>query len=358
MTLTHWLLIFVHFIVAPVAAIHALIHKRDPRAAFGWITVCIFFPVLGPILYSLFGINRIRTRARKLSGRSPFSLRPRLEEPDDPFETFKVVRDMPEEYRELASVSERITRLPVLGGNHLEILHNGEEAYPAMLEAIEGSEKSLFLSTYILESNNTGKQFVRALSEAVRRGVDVRVLIDGMGEKYSFPRAGWLLKKQGVPVERFLPPRLIPPSIFVNLRNHRKILVADGVVAFCGGMNIGDRHLAGNLDNPSRVADIHFKISGPVVNQLEQVFLETWAFCLGKPVAPLRDLTSQVAEGPVLCRTIIDGPDENIDKFANVLAGAVSSARRNILIMTPYFVPSRELMAALQAAAPGELRCS
>ena len=220
-----------------------------------------------------------------------------------------------------------------------------------MLKSIKESRKSLFLSTYILEGNETGRLFAKALSDAVKRGVDVRVMIDGMGEKYTRPRAGRLLRAHGVSVELFLPPRLFPPSIFVNLRNHRKVLVADSEVAFCGGMNIGDRHLASNVDNPSRVTDVHFRISGPVVSQLEQVFLETWAFCLRQPVPSPKNIPNSISGGPILCRTIVDGPDENIDKFANVLAGAVSSARNNILIMTPYFVPSREFIAALQAAA-------
>jgi cardiolipin synthase len=148
---------------------------------------------------------------------------------------------------------------------------------------------------------------------------------------------------------RFLPPKLIPPTLHINLRNHRKILVADGQTGFIGGMNIGDRHLADVRENNRRVVDLHFHLTGPVVKQIEQVFLEDWVFCTGTQM-PKIAMPSIVAND-VLCRTIVDGPNEDYDKLSTIMFGAVATARRNISIMTPYFLPSRELIAALQNAA-------
>ena len=125
-----------------------------------------------------------------------------------------------------------------------------------MLEAIDAATGHIFLSTYIFETNRTGLDFVEALGRAVARGVDTRVIIDGVGERYSWPRVSRLLANRGVRVARFLPPRLIPPMLHINLRNHRKVLIADGQVAFTGGMNIGDRHLAERLDNANRFIDL------------------------------------------------------------------------------------------------------
>lgn len=329
---------------------HALLFKRDPRAAWGWISVCLIFPLVGPLLYLMFGINRVRTRAKSLTRRLPFlyyfsapeqaevpvRVRPRLE--------------LPAEYRKFACISEAVTRRPLVTGNALEPLHNGEEAYPAMLEAVEEAEDRVYLSTYILEPNTTGRAFVDALGRARERGVDVWVLLDGIGELYSFPRSGRLLEKLGVPVARFMPPTLIPPSFNINLRNHRKILVADGRVAFVGGMNIGDRHLAAARENPGRVVDIHFRAKGPVVGQIEEVFLEDWAFTTGSPRAP-RPVHVPEPAGEAICRTIVDGPNEDLDKLAVILAAAASAARRRIVIMTPYFLPSREMIGALQSAS-------
>lgn len=148
---------------------------------------------------------------------------------------------------------------------------------------------------------------------------------------------------------RFLPPTLLPPALHINLRNHRKILVADGRVGFTGGMNIGDRHLAGRSDNPSRVIDAHFRLTGPIVAQIEQVFLADWGFMTKEYPAPKSVFS--VETGSAVCRTIIDGPNEDLDRLTAILMGAISTARRKVLIMTPYFLPSRELIAALQTAA-------
>ena len=327
---------------------HALMFKRDPRASWGWIAVCLLFPLVGSLLYLLFGINRVQTRAKRLTQRLPFFhpfTRPR---PEIPL-VFHPQADLAFEDRKISRISDTVTRRPLVAGNRVEPLHNGEGAYPAMLEAIEGAERYVYLATYILEANRTGRQFVDALARARERGVEVRVLLDGIGELYSFPRSGRLLKKQGVRFARFLPPRLMPPSAHVNLRTHRKILVADGKTAFTGGMNIGDRHLAGDESNPSRVVDLHFRIAGPVVRQIEEVFLEDWVFATGEDQAP--DPCDPEPAGNAVCRTIVDGPGEDLDKLAMILVGAVSAAQHQVLIMTPYFLPSREMVGALQSAA-------
>jgi cardiolipin synthase len=201
-----------------------------------------------------------------------------------------------------------------------------------------------------MDSDKTGRAFIAALSDAVGRGVDVRVILDGVGEYYSFPRAGTLLKRAGVPVARFLPPKLLPPSLFINLRNHCKILVADGKVGFTGGMNIGDRHLAGDLSDASRVQDIHFRVRGPVVSQMEQVFLAHWSFCTGTQT-PCPFEGGGDKEGDALCRLVVDGPNDDMDRLTVVFMGAVAAARHRVFIMTPYFLPSRDFIGALQTAA-------
>ena len=114
-------------------------------------------------------------------------------------------------------------------------------------------------------------------------------------------------------------------------------------------MNIGDRHLADRTANPDRVVDSHFRLVGPVVRQLQQVFLEDWSFVTGQEVG--RFLADCIEAGSAKCRTIVEGPDEDLDKLLSVLVGAVSAARRQVAIMTPYFIPPRELVGALQAAA-------
>lgn len=332
------------------SAEHALLYKRDPRAALGWIAVSLLFPLVGPFLYFLFGINRVQTRAKKIDERWPFRIY-RLNYPYETGEEFKVSGlEVPREFADIARISDGVTRRPLLGGNRFDLLQNGGEAYPAMINAIENAEHSIFLTTYIFETKGIGRRFIEALGDAFKRGVDVRVILDGVGEWYSIPKAGSLLRKLGIPVGRFLPPRMFPPAFHINLRNHRKILIADNRIGFVGGMNIRDRHLIKqDEDSAKKVADLHFRLTGPLVSQIEGVFLEDWAFCTGSEPETPRVVFEEA--GPAICRAIVDGPNEDLDKLARILVGAVTSARQRIMIMTPYFLPPRELVSAIQTAA-------
>ncbi len=349
MLLVHWILLFIHILLGITAAGHALLFKRDSKTALGWIAVCLLFPLLGPFLYFLFGINRIRTRARKLHDFFSLQFDTGFESPDQ--EKLPSASDLgiQPELWEIVRISSAVTHWSIVGGNTIELLQNGEQAYPAMLETIDTAQTSLFLSTYIFETDETGRQFISALTRALGRGVDVRVIIDGVGELYAFPWAGRLLRKRGVPTARFLPPSLFPPSVHINLRNHRKILVADGKTGFVGGMNIGDRHLAEPRQNPKHLKDIHFRLTGPVVTQIEYAFFADWSFCTGTPMPQYAPPLCPA--GKTLCRTIVDGPNEHQGKLSTILFGAASTARHRIWIMTPYFLPSRDLIAAFTNAA-------
>ena len=335
-------------IVAPLATVlaalsagHALLHKRDPRSAFGWITLCLLFPFAGPLGYFLFGFNRIRTRARKL--------RPDPASPAEP-ETGSAAPppELPASVEQLARVSGSVSRWPLVAGNRLEMLVNGEEAFPAMLAAIEGAGSSIYLSTYLFGTGEVGGRFIDALGAASKRGAAVRVLVDGVGALYSWPRALRRLRAHGVRAELFLPPRLLLPRLHLNLRNHRKILVVDGEVAFTGGMNLSERHLV-ERDSGNRTVDRHFRITGPVVGQIERVFFEDWEFVTGESLSSASKRHD--AAGEAVCRVITDGPNGDIDRLQTILIGAVSAAKERIGIVTPYFLPARELIGALQAAA-------
>ena len=347
-----YILLAANITLAVSAGWHALLLKRDPRASLGWIAVILLFPLVGPFLYFLFGINRVQTRARKLSMQAHLGIKFKAEMLEEGKDFPLQNMNTPNEFIGLIKISDSITHQSLVGGNRIDVLHNGEEAFPAMINAIKEAKHTVHLSTYIFETNKTGRLFIDTLAEAMTRGVDVKIIIDGVGQYYTFPLAGMLLKKRGVCVARFLPPRLIPPSIHINLRNHRKTLIVDGRIGFVGGMNIGDRHLADNVANPSRVVDMHFRFNGPIVAQIEDVFLEDWRFCTGdtrdESLATVEKLPS--ADG-ALCRAIVDGPNEDFDNFAQILMGVVSSAKNRILIMTPYFLPSRELIAALRTAS-------
>jgi cardiolipin synthase len=339
-------ILILHINIALLAIGHALLHKRTSQAALGWIATCILFPLVGPVLYFFFGINRVFSRAKRLWEESlPLQ---QLPEPQKSLYVQQKVM-LPQEFSELAAFFNAVSDNPLLPGNAIEALHSGEQAYPAMLEAIAQAQQCVYLSTYIFRADKTGGMFIDALAAAQARGVEVRVLIDGCGDLYYFPRGSIHLKRRGIKVRRFLPFMLFPPSAYINLRTHRKILTVDGRIAFAGGINIGNHHLAADIHNSRRVVDLHFRLSGPIVAQLEAVFLRDWAFTARERIAPTTRTYDET--GAAICRTVTDGPNEDVDKITLSLVSAVSAARRSVSIMTPYFLPPRELIGVLQAAA-------
>lgn len=331
-------------------ALHVVLHKRDVRAAIGWTGLVLVFPVAGPILYWVFGVNRISRRARTpRRGRTPSSARERVELPAGA----AVEARPPERLAPIADLVGRVVRLPLVAGNRVEPLVDGEEAYPPMLEAIAEARETLSLSTYIFDRDPAGREFEQALADAVRRGVQVRVLIDAVGARYSRPSIIGSLRRHGVPTARFM--RSFAPwgLPHINLRSHRKILVADGRLGFVGGMNIrqGHRVLSGAK---SPVRDLQFRVRGPIVPHLQAVFAGDWAFATGERLAGegwFPSATDHPAIGETLARVIPDGPDEDLDKARWCLLGALAAARDSVKIATPYFLPDQDLVTALSTAA-------
>lgn len=332
--------------VAIYSATHALIYKKDSRAAFGWIAVCIFLPLFGPVLYFIFGINRVHKRALKLSASfSEVLVHERYSAISN-----ELIEQIPASLKNLQKVSNRITELPLIGGNKIENLYSGEQTYTEMLNAIYIAKEYIYLCVYIFKRDKVGKQFMQALIDAKNRGVQVYVLIDGIGEFYSWRKVRRKLIKHGIQVRRFLPPKLIPFNFSINLRNHRKLLVIDDELGFIGGMNISVEYFQKDDAKNESLNDIHFKISGNLTQQLRAVFESDWHFIGGKININASPEGSN-SSTPTICRTIIDGPGENLDHLSIILLSAINSANKTIALMTPYFLPSRELICALQTAA-------
>ncbi|RLS34892.1 MAG: cardiolipin synthase [Planctomycetota bacterium] len=357
-----WLHLWPHLITLGIFALdivlsaHAILTKKDTRSTIAWVGLIWFSPGFGAIAYTLFGVNRIRSRATRLragtvrvehevSGCVPDSARlaEAIGPPDSPL-------------RSLAVLVGRVTERPLTDGNVIEPLNGGDEAYPAMLEAIHGAKRSIGLSSYIFDNDPAGRLFVDALAAATRRGVAVRVLIDGIGSTYSSPPITGLLEAQGVPTATFLPATVPFFFPYANLRNHRKIMVVDGRIGFTGGLNIReDCWLSHAPRHPVR--DMHFRLHGPVVAHLLEVFAEDWAFACGDAIDgdgtdsdPWRP--DFVASGTSPARGIRFGPDDpHVGGIRLVIVAALAAAQKSVRIMTPYFLPDDALCQALDVAA-------
>jgi cardiolipin synthase A/B len=333
-----------------LAAGHAVLYKRDSRAAIAWVGFILFVPVIGAVSYFIFGLNRIRRKAALLR-RDLERYRAQAAQPEcTPEELQSHLPHHGGHLKMLARAVGGVVKQPLLMGNRIDPLVNGDEAYPAMLEAIQQARQSVSFETYIFDRDEVGMAFAHALGDAARRGVEVRVLIDAAGTRYSWPSILGTLRREGVPYARFLPSSTFWNVMSMNMRTHRKILVADGREGFTGGMNIRVGHCL-QRQPPHPIQDIHFRVKGPVVTQLQGVFADDWQFTTGEALRGEAWFPRTESAGPTLARGVPDGPDENFEKLLWTLLGALSIARHSIRIVTPYFLPDRAVVSALNLAS-------
>lgn len=339
-----------HFSAAIAVTLHAVLRKRESQTVAAWVGLAWLAPVVGSFFYLCLGINRITRTGATLDLRKAWE------------------KDLPEPGIGVAAhLIELVERHPGLAGlaragraisgrkltlqNSIDPLIDGDQAYPAMLEAIDRAERSVNMLSYIFDNDRAGDRFFDALVRAHRRGLEVRVLIDYVGSRYS-PRPTIVkrLRRAGIRAESFLETRRLWKFRYANLRNHRKILVIDGKVGFTGGTNIREGHWL-SLDPKAPVKCLHFRVEGPVVTHMQEAFAVDWAFTTGEQLDGEPWFTTPNLPGNVGARGISDGPDGDLDKMMAVLSSALSVATRHVRIVTPYFLPPEPVTAALTTAA-------
>jgi cardiolipin synthase len=329
------------------AAGHALLYKRDSRSALVWVSLNLTMPLVGPICYWCLGINRISRRARSWQESGRWLSRTEIFPPEDQIRFKPQLPDCAAHLSDLLHIEEIISTTRQHEGNRIVALIGGEAAYPAMLVAIRRAQETINLSSYIFDADGIGVEFVEHLIEAADRGVEVRVIIDSLGEKYSRRSPRMAFRDTQVQLVRYLPLR---HGAYINLRNHRKLLIVDGQEAFTGGMNIRSRHLHASKAAVDSIHDIHFSVRGPVVADLQGTFLGDWYFVTGEKLHNHCFFPVIEPSGNALACCISDGPDREFRKIEQIIIGALSCAKKNVYIMTPYFIPDREIISALVTA--------
>ncbi|MCP4462040.1 MAG: phospholipase [Planctomycetaceae bacterium] len=346
----YFLLAFVSLAFSISVTLHAVLHKRDVRSVIGWVGLAWFTPVLGSLAYLVLGINRIHRKASTLKIRESWNKYPDAELNSHDLEQVEIVRKDFPNIAGLAAAGHHLSKLQLKPGNSVEPLVDGDEAYPAMLEAIGAATSSVALLSYIFDCDRVGVMFEEALVAAQQRGVEVRVLVDDVGSKYSKPNMVRRLRAAGLKTTGFLPAQLPRLPKYANMRNHRKILVVDGQVGFTGGTNIREGHcLEMAPDFP--VQCLHFILRGPVVRQLSRVFAIDWAFATGEELSGDTWFPKIDRVGEVWARGIEHGPDEQFERLTDLIAAALASAQQRVRIVTPYFLPHSSLIQSLNAAA-------
>ena len=332
--------LLIHVLIASTVTVHVLLRKSDVRAALGWIAIAWLSILIGGALYYVFGINRVTRRASRFAD---------MAREEDGLDASIVRPTASMNIAALSDISLHVTGSPLLAGNQVSLLRGGDNAYPMMLAAIRDAERSIALESYIFRNDDIGRSFVEALTQAQRRGVAVRVLLDGVGSGYVISQVLHELESTQVPVARFLHTWLPWRMPFLNMRNHKKLLIIDGEVGFTGGLNIGAEYSAQSSPR-AYVDDIHLRVQGPVVKQLMESFARDWSFTTNEILDDGTWWPSLNAKGAVFARGIDSGPDADLYKLETLLGAALAQAHFRVRIVTPYFLPDQRLQFAIAQA--------
>ncbi|MGE6741072.1 cardiolipin synthase [Allorhizobium pseudoryzae] len=340
-------------LMGATAAIHVAMTKEEVRSAIGWVGVILLSPIVGALLYLFAGINRIRRKVvfnqRRLKNKAFGPHAASFDVGDD-----RVASEFGRRFLAMKTLGDRVSRWSITSGNQIDLLDGGDATFRAMLEAIGNAQRSILLETYIFDRDRIGRRFVEALSAAVARGVEVRVLVDAVGARYSVPSVLGMLREGGVTVDVFNGNVIMGLRLpYANLRTHRKIMIVDGSVAFTGGMNIREA-FSREFEGEACAIDTHFRLKGPLVADLFAVAAEDWNFASGELLvgdAWQVGSPERLPDDPMLARVVASGPDKSVETNHKMLMGAFSVARSSIRIVSPYFLPDRELISALATAA-------
>jgi cardiolipin synthase len=353
----------VHVVCFLAVAQHCLTHRRDSRSTILWLFMAWGVPILGSIAYGAIGVDRVPRKVwRKRSKNTVFrAARETSERESQPLAYWRSLREArrckpPESAAQFDAALDRITpENPLLGGNAVTLLIDGKETYPAMLEAIRGARHHIHIMFYIIGADTVGRKLLDACAERAREGVKVRVMADAFGSRSARLR-GVFRRYSKVPGMRVVPfslVNLLKQQVQINLRNHRKLFVVDGEIGFTGGINLHDGHLA-TEDGPG-IRDYHFRIRGPLVNELQYTFLRDWYYMtdespeelLGEAYFGRHDAPA----GNVTARLVNSGPMSMGHSVEEVFFNAVTMAKRDILAVSPYLVPTEPLRYAFRMAA-------
>ena len=326
------------------------LENRDPTKTISWLLILGALPVLGALLYVLFG--RV-VRKRRLSRHKQVRQKQTEEILKD-----RQVRPSPEDVDQAGNfpMNKKLARLLLNDAdahltlnNRSEVLTNGQKTFRALFSALETAKDHIHLEYYIFHNDAIGRNILNLLMRKASEGVKIRVLVDGLGNRSLTKRFGEL-KKVGVETAGFYPARFPFLSRRLNLRNHRKIVVIDGRVGFLGGLNVGDEYLSRNK-KIGFWRDTFLKLEGDSVNFLQTVFLNDWNGVTHQDISDPLYYPQPQHFGSQMTQIAATGPDSDWGSMLQIIFVALTSAHKTIYIETPYFIPDEGSVMALKTAA-------
>jgi cardiolipin synthase len=343
--------------------LHALQRRRNASATVLWIFVAWSFPIIGPLLYLSFGIDRVTLKGMQRQLTNQLLMQQR----DQRLTSNTALRAWHLDYltkspkienrlsRKLNTVLDTINpEHPLLDSNAITPLLCGDAAYPLMLQAIRNAKHHIHLQSFIIGRDDIGRKFLETLQEKAEEGVKVRLMFDRFGSTHAY-LGGMFRKYRNVPnmeICGWTQANPLKAQFQINLRNHRKNLVVDGRVGFFGGVNIAEENITSK--GRKAIRDYHFKVEGPLVHELQLSFLSDWYFITRETTETLLspDLFPRVLSiGTVKARLLDSGPSSPPGLIGETFFNSIIQAQEQILLVTPYFVPTTDILKALRSAA-------
>ncbi len=336
------ILILTYFVLAISIVISILLHGAKPSKTLSWLLAVFTIPVGGILLYLLLGRNRRKNKLLKIKRQAFFNL---------PRPTTLHMASLDGKYRKLMTLVYKNSHFPPTNRNRLQLLKDGKGTFEAIFSALKNAEKQIHMQYYIFEEGELADRLLALFEKKIGQGVSVRMIYDGIG---SFSLSKSYLKKLsalGVEVYPFLPFKFGRFLSSLNYRNHRKIIVVDGCIAFTGGINLSDKYLKGDPDL-GNWHDMHLKMEGPSANHLDYVFAMDWYLVSQKAIEPVwLPEVSDANTSDMLVQIVSGGPDDDFPALEQAYFTIINKAKDYLYITNPYIIPGQAIMQALQTAA-------
>ena len=351
----NWLIIIqgAYVLLILLVILRVLYDTRSNSKALAYVIFIIFVPIVGILFYFSFGINY---RKRKLYSKKLVIDKPlKLQIQDKMNAQVAAIHQsgvVPEKYKNLTEFIGGIGSSPLTAKNNVQLLINGEEKFPALLRAIASAKSHIHLEYYIYEDDITGNEIADLLIKKAQEGVKVRFMYDDFGShrlRRSFIKK---LNDGGIQTAPFYKVKWYVFANRLNYRNHRKIIIIDGIIGFVGGINMSDRY-RNDLDTPNHLfwRDTHLMIKGQATSRLQYLFMCDWNFCSLDKIKYnskyFPEIIESHVEGNEVVQIVASGPDSPQPEIFYSLLSAINSATKSIYITTPYFIPGESLIDAL-----------
>lgn len=332
--------------VIRIVMLAVVIQKRRPAAAVAWLLVIFFLPWPGLILYLLIGNDRVPQRRLQRHGRLLTTIRRDLARISMTPETAHP--NLHAGQQGVVDLAQGLSDVAIVGGNAVELMADTDDTINHLLADVDAAEHHIHLMAYIFADDATGRRVAKHLQAAAARGVAVRVIVDAVGSRPMLRSLAPAMRKGWVQVVAALPANPFRRQVArLDIRNHRKLAVIDGAIGYTGSQNIVNREY-GHEDLAWE--DLMVRVTGPVVPQVQSVFVQDWYLETGELLSGRCIFPQQPVRGTVPAQCLPSGPNYPTATYQRMVVAAVYAARKHVVITSPYFVPDEPFMDALEVA--------